>query len=170
MKTTLRITFAVAFVMLLGIGIHYGGGLLVVEPTAKAAAQLDDSFLATCSFQTIKGAYGISTTGSIVFAGPVGLVGDVGVITFDGNGGAAQTSTVSLNGVIIPSRSSVSGSYEVNADCTGSISLVLPTPTGTTTSTTHFVIVHNGEELMTIVTGAGRVLTGTAKRQHPRLW
>ena len=170
MKTTLRISSVVIFVMLLGIGIHHRGALFVVEPTAQAATYLDDSFSAPCSAQTIKGSYGISTTGSIVSAGPIGLVGDVGVITFDGTVGVAQTSTVSLNGAIILSRSSVSGSYEVDGDCTGEISLVLPTPTGTTTSTSRFVIVHNGEELMTVVTGAGRVLTGTAKRQHPRFW
>lgn len=170
MKTIWRTGLLLAFVMLLGIGVHLRGGLVVIEPLAKASAQLDDSFPSGCTLQTIRGSYGISTTGSIVSAGPVGLVADVGVITFDGSGGASQTSTVSLNGVIIPNRSSLGGSYVVNADCTGDISLTLPTPTGTTTSTSHFVIVRHGEELQTIVTGAGRVLAGDAKRQHPRSW
>lgn len=168
-KTIWRISVPLFFVVILGVVMHLRGGLLGIEPTAKAAAQDEDSFPFVCSSQTIKGPYGISTTGSILFGGPVGLVADVGVLTFDGNSGASQTSTVSLNGTIIH-RSSLSGSYTVNADCTGDLSLVLPTPTGTTTSTSQFVIVRNGEELQTIVTGAGRVLSGNAKRQHPRFW
>lgn len=170
MKITLKVCFVFVFVVVFGIGVNMRHGRFVFEPVAKAAAQSDDFSPFVCSLQTTKGSYGISTTGSIVSAGPVGLVADVGVITFDGSGGASQTSTVSLNGVIIPNRSSLGGSYTVSADCTGDISLTLPTPTGTTTSTSHFVIVRNGEELQTIVTGPGRVLVGYAERQHQRFW
>jgi hypothetical protein len=70
-----------------------------------------------------------------VFAGPVGAVADVGKLTFDGNGRASQTTTVSLNGTIIPSRSSLAGSYTVKPDCTGELSLTLPTATGPIPST-----------------------------------
>jgi hypothetical protein len=86
------------------------------------------------------------------------------VITFDGDGGVSQTTTVSLNGMIMPNRTSLSGSYLVNPGCTGDFSLTLPGPTGPITSTSHFVIVDNGEELQTINTGEGRVLAGDAKR------
>lgn len=166
MKLIWRISVVLGFAVLIGIGIHLHGGQLGIEPTAKASAQeVDDSSVLACSAETIKGSYGISTTGSIVFAGPVGLVADVGVITFDGNGGASQTTTVSLNGMIIPSRTSLSGSYVVNPDCTGDVSLMLPGPTGPITSTSNMVIVNHGKELRTIVTGVGRVLSGTAERQ-----
>ena len=148
---------------------------VVLTGVGKAVSSVDDngdddSSPFACSLETIKGSYATSTTGSIVFAGPVGAVGDVGKIIFDGNGGASQSTTVSLNGVIIPNRSSISGSYVVDANCTGDISLILPGPTGTITSTSRFVIVRNGEELLTINTGVGRVLTGIATKQHPRLW
>ena len=150
---------------------------LVITSVGEAVSSVDDnedddSSPFTCSLKTIKGSYATSTTGSILFAGPVGAVADVGKITFDGNGGASQTTAVSLNGVIIPSRSSLSGSYRVEADCTGDISLTLPGPTGTITSTSRFVIVRNGEEILTINTGVGRVLTGiaTKQHQHPRFW
>ena len=150
---------------------------LVITSVGEAVSSVDDnedddSSPFTCSLKTIKGSYATSTTGSILFAGPVGAVADVGKITFDGNGGASQTTAVSLNGVIIPSRSSLSGSYRVETDCTGGISLTLPGPTGTITSTSRFVIVRNGEEILTINTGVGRVLTGiaTKQHQHPRFW
>jgi hypothetical protein len=146
---------------------------LVITGVGKAVSasdvnEDDDSSPFECSLKTIKGSYATSTTGSILFAGPVGAVADVGRIIFDGNGGASQTTAVSLNGMIIPSRSSLSGSYRVEEDCTGDISLILPGPAGTITSTSRFVIVRNGEELLTINTGVGRVLTGMATRQHAR--
>jgi hypothetical protein len=148
---------------------------LVITGVGKAVSSVDDnedddSSPFACSLKTIKGSYATSTTGSIVSAGPVGEVADVVKIIFDGNGEASQTATVSLNGVIIPNRSSLSGSYAVDADCTGDISLILPTPTGTITSKSRFVIVRNGEELLMINTGVGRVLTGIATKQHPRFW
>jgi hypothetical protein len=148
---------------------------LVITGVGKAVSSVDDnedddSSPFACSLKTIKGSYATSTTGSIVFAGPVGAVADVGKIVFDGDGGASQTTAVSLNGVINANRPSISGSYVVDADCTGDISLILPTPTGTITSTSRFVIVSNGEELLTINTGVGRVLTGIMTKQHPRFW
>lgn len=166
MKRMGKIGAVIAFVMLLGTAIQSHRSQVSIEPIANASAhEDDDSSVPVCSLETIRGSYGISTTGSIVFAGPVGPVADVGVITFDGNSGASQTTTVSLNGMIIPNRTSLSGSYVVNPDCTGDISLTLPGPTGPITSTSHMVIVNHGKELRTIVTGAGRVLAGTAERQ-----
>ena len=100
-------------------------------------------------------------SGSIVAGGPIGLVADVGVLTFDGLGNVTQSDTVSLNGVIGERRSA--GQYFVEPDCTGDMTLVLPPPAGVATS--HFVIVDQGKEIRFIVTGPGRVLTTVAKRQ-----
>jgi len=72
---------------------------------------------------------------------------------------------VSTNGLIIPNRSSLSGTYLVNPDCTGDLALVLPVPGGTITSTSHFVIVDHGKEIRLVNSGAGRVITGNAKKQ-----
>lgn len=147
---------------------------LVITGVGEAISSVDDSegddsSSFACSLKTLRGSYATSTTGSIVFAGPVGAVADVGKIIFDGDGAASQSTAVSLNGAIISNRSSISGSYSVDADCTGDMTLILPGPTGTITSTSRFVIVRNGEELLTINTGLGRVLTGIATKQHPRL-
>jgi len=133
--------------------------LLLLAPSAKADSD-------SCSVSALRGSFGIETSGSIVALGPVGPVAEVGVIKFDGEGGVSQTTTVSLNGTIVPNRSSISGNYEVNPDCTGDLSLVLPgAPGATITSHLHFVIVDNGKEVRMVNTGAGRVLLSNAKKQ-----
>jgi hypothetical protein len=128
----------------------------------NVAAFADDD---VCSVTSLHGAYGIQSTGSIVAFGPVGLVAEAGIIKFDGIGGVSQTTTLSLGGTIIPNRSSLSGNYLVNPDCTGDLALVLPVPGGTTTSTFYFVIVDHGKEIRLVNTGAGRVIVGNARKQ-----
>jgi hypothetical protein len=118
-----------------------------------------------CSVASLKGSYGIQSSGLIVAFGPIGPVTEAGIIKFDGEGGVSQTTTVSTNGLIIPNRSSLSGTYLVNPDCTGDLALVLPVPGGTITSTSHFVIVDHGKEIRLVNSGAGRVITGNAKKQ-----
>jgi hypothetical protein len=176
MKTATKIAAMLFVLGFFDVGILLRNRLSGIVPVARAAsiysattaaAQEDEDRSASeCSLKTVKGSYGISTTGWIVSAGPIGPVADVGIITFDGDGGVSQTTTVSLNGMIIPKRTSLSGSYEVNSEeCIGSINLTLPGPTGPITSTSNMVIVNHGKELRTIVTGTGRVLAGTAERQ-----
>ena len=118
-----------------------------------------------CSVATLNGSYGIQSTGSIVAFGPIGPIAEAGTITFDGAGGVSQVTTVSLGGQILPNRTSLSGSYTVNADCTGDAAVILPVPGGTTTSTSHFVIVDHGKEIRLVNTGTGRVIVGNARKQ-----
>jgi hypothetical protein len=146
----------------LALAVHVRGGHAQFVPAVQAADSPDNSSDEACSLDTLRGSFGVSTTGFIVAFGPVGPVAEAGVITFDGNGGVSQTTTVSINGVIVPNRTS-SGSYVVNSDCTGSLSVQLPPPAGASTSS--FVIVDHRKELRLINTGNGRVLAGNAKRQ-----
>jgi hypothetical protein len=143
-------TFAVSLVLLLVVSL-------------SAIAQADDEFaVERCTAHNLRGPYALVTSGSIVSAGPVGQVAEVGVITFDGQGHVSQTTTLSLNGTIVPSRTA-SGAYVVNQDCTGELAVTLPPPAGLSTS--KFVIVRRGESLDLINTGTGRVLLGHAVRQ-----
>jgi hypothetical protein len=119
-----------------------------------------------CSVATLSGSYGIQSTGSIVSSGPIGSIAEAGVIKFDGAGGVSQTTTVSLNGLIINNRASLSGVYQVYPDCTGDLALVLPVAPGvTTTSKFHFVIVEHSKEIRLVNTGAGRIIVGNARKQ-----
>ena len=126
----------------------------------------EDSSPRACSQETLKGAYATSTTGFIVAAGPVGAIGDVGRIIFDGNGGASQITTVAINGALPGARSSLAGSYKVNPDCTGEFSFTLPgVPVP---SRSRFVVVERGNELLTVNSGVGRALAGIATRLRTR--
>src|SRR5579864_5088813 len=129
----------------------------------NAAAFGDDDD--ACSVASLKGSFGIQSTGSIVALGPIGPIAEAGTITFDGAGAVSSITTVSLGGQIIPNRTSLSGSYTVNADCTGDLAVILPVPGGTTTSTSHFVIVDHGKEIRLVNTGTGRVIVGNARKQ-----
>jgi hypothetical protein len=131
---------------------------------AAAFGDNDDA----CSVASLKGSYGIQSTGSIVALGPIGPIAEAGTITFDGAGGVLQITTVSIGGLggqINANRTSLSGSYTVNADCTGDLAVILPVPGGTTTSTSHFVIVDHGKEIRLVNSGTGRVIVGNARKQ-----
>ena len=142
----------------IGLAIALAIPILVV---INARAQDDEG----CSITTLTGSFGIQVTGSIVANGPIGSVAEVGVIEFDGAGGASQTTTISLNGTIISNRSSLSGSYQINSDCTGDFAFVLPVAPGiTATSTSHFVVVDHGREIRLVNSGVGRVLSGNARK------
>ena len=97
-----------------------------------------------CSNASIKGTYGFSCEGTIVGVGPLAVIG---VFTADGKGNGSGVETLSLNGVIIPGVT-FTGTYTVNADCTGSF--VTTAPDG---SVTHhdFVIDDNKKEIRIIV-------------------
>jgi hypothetical protein len=113
MKAASKIGIGLFVAVLFGVGIFLGTGQVSVESPANAAIQQDeDRSVRECSSRTVKGSYGISTTGWIVSAGPIGPVADVGVITFDGDDGVSQTTTVSLNGMITAKRT-LNGYYEV---------------------------------------------------------
>jgi hypothetical protein len=111
-----------------------------------------------CSLSTLNGCYGFTFSGTILGLGPIA---GIGVINYDGQGHAAITQTLNINGSGgIPTT--VTATYTVNSDCTGS-----EVVTQTDGSLTHidFVIVDHGKEILTLPTDPGSVITGTAKKQ-----
>jgi hypothetical protein len=143
-----------------GVTAHFGNGKFV---TTAHASPMEEPPFEGCFLGSVHGSFGMSTTGSIVAFGPVGLVAEAGIISFDGEGNVSQTTTVSLNGTIVPDRHAT-GTYTVDADCTGDLKVLLPTPAGFSPSTSHFVIVDSGRELRMVNTGNGRVLTSNARK------
>jgi hypothetical protein len=90
---------------------------------------------------------------------------EIGRQTFDGRGNTDATATLSANGNIV-SGVTLQGTYQVNSDCTGSMTLFV-SPISIT-SHADFVIDDDGEELRAIITDAGIVEGRVYKKQFSR--
>jgi hypothetical protein len=131
----------------------------------SVVAQEQSSKVKECSKATLWGSFGYSSTGTLLdsyvpppFAGPFG---EVGRQTFDGKGHTDATATISSNGNI--AKVTIEGTYTVNPDCTGSMTLnVSPFD-----STVHadFVIGDDGEELRAIGSDSGVVESRVYSKQ-----
>jgi len=146
--TTLVIAFATVFV-------------LGVVPRAQADEHRE------CSNASLRGSFGFTATGTLLalpppFAGPFA---EIGRQTFDGHGNVDGTATLSANGNIVKGVT-VQGTYAVNPDCTGSMTIFI-LPFGNTADR-DFVLDDDGAELRAISTGQGSVETLVYKKQFSR--
>lgn len=131
----------------------------------SVVAQEQSSRVKDCSKATLRGSFGYTSIGTALdsyvpppFAGPLG---EVGRQTFDGKGHTDATATLSANGNIV--KVTVEGTYTVNPDCTGSMTLNV-SPFG---STVHadFVVGDNGAELRAIGSDSGLVESRVYSKQ-----
>ena len=139
--------------------------LASVAMPIRLAAQEQSGKVKECSNATLRGSFGYTSTGTLLdsyvpppFAGPFG---EVGRQTFDGKGHTDATATTSSNGNI--AKVTIEGTYTVNPDCTGSMTLnVSPFD-----STVHadFVIGDDGAELRAIVSDSGVVESRVYSKQ-----
>ena len=113
-----------------------------------------------CSNASLVDSFGFTGTGT-VFDPSASLFAQVGRQTFDGKGNTEATATTSVNGASFPVT--IKGTYTVNPDCTGFLTLHV-SPVGITVHA-DFVIVSDGEEFRAIVTDPGSVVTVVAKKQ-----
>lgn len=141
---------------------------LNVPPGARQALNTPFPQAPVCSTGTIKGTYAFISTDTRVFPNypllapedvalipPQGLpLVSIGVQYFDGTGRTSDTfETDSIGGIIFPPAAGLpSGSYRINADCTGTYK----TPGG---FDTNMVVMDGGREFRIAVTTLG--LTGT---------
>jgi hypothetical protein len=141
---------------LLAVSVFYAQSVVAQEESSKVKE---------CSKATLSGSFGYTSTGTLLdsyvpppFAGPFG---EVGRQTFDGKGHTDATATTSSNGNI--AKVTIEGTYTVNPDCTGSMTLkVSPFD-----STVHadFVIGDDGAELRAIGSDSGVVETRVYSKQ-----
>lgn len=147
MKRTPLHMLAIAAATILAVGI------------ATTAHAQDDK---ECSNATLTGTFRYVNTGFITAPPPIaGPFAGVGTEVFDGKGGTTATAIVSQNGNIL--AVTISGTYNVNSDCTGTFTLHI-SPVGIT-GHSFFVITDNGTELQAINTDPGSVITTVAKKQ-----
>ncbi len=114
-----------------------------------------------CSNATLQGSYGFQGQG---FNPATGHNGSVGIIIFDGQGNVSGRQTL-VNETRGVRRVPISGTYEVNPDCTGTL--------GDASNTNDLVIASGGNEVFGIATtadppGAQRVITYVLKKQFPQ--
>ena len=118
-----------------------------------------------CSEATVRGDYGIQIQGTR--PAPGGLIESViGIVlrSYDGHGSFRQVSNVkgSITGTVPDSVGS--GTYEVNADCTG---VVRFEPAPGVLIEERLVIVDNGREIRTaVMVPAAVMITGVRQRIH----
>jgi len=147
---TLVIGFATVFV-------------LCVVPTAQAGDHDE------CSNATLRGSFGFTSIGTLLnfpppFAGPFA---EVGRQTFDGRGSTDATATASRNGNI--AKLTLQGTYVVDSDCTGSMTLAIVDPFVGPPFRADFVIDDDGTELRVIVyTVSGSVESRVYKKQFTK--
>jgi hypothetical protein len=129
---------------------------LAMTPTAKAQVNKGSN-------PNLQGTFAYTVTGAFVAApAPLGLYGEAGAQTFDGNGGTAVTGMSSTNGNIGPATST--GTYTVNADCSGTFTLQIAPGI---TAHYFFVIANNGTEYHAVCLDPVAVITRIGHKLYP---
>ena len=146
--STIAKTFTIAAVTALALS---------VAPTARA----DDK---GCSVASLQGTFAYTGTGfNVTPAGAAAPFAEVGTQTFDGKGATTTTFTASANGNIF--QITFTGTYTVNPDCTGTMTLLTPAPNPTVTL--FFAMADNLNEFHAIETLPGVVVTRIGRRLFP---
>lgn len=115
-----------------------------------------------CSNHTLRGDYGFRIDGTIL-AGPAPiLLRALAMTHFDGHGGLTQVDFATMNGVpSSPNWRPAVGTYEVNADCTGSAVIV---PAFGPAIDLRLVVFDRGRQVATVVIGNSTGSLGTRVR------
>ena len=121
--------------------------LLASGVPAKAESESEDS--RGCSNRSLRGDYGFAVEGLILPAPGVTVpVRGVHMTRFDGNGNLTQVDSILVNGGPISDWTPVTGTYHVNSNCTGTISLY---PSNGGFVNLRIVIVRQGKEIHAVV-------------------
>ena len=137
--------------------------LLCAAAVRAADEKVPDSF--QCSNHTLRGDYGFTIDGTLTLPPPAPspLVRGVARQHFDGHGNHTQVDFVSIGGV--PQSTDwrpASGTYEVNPDCTGTMTIDFDN--GSPSLALHFVVVDGGRQILTAVDGRATGSVGTKIR------
>lgn len=169
MKRTVTGTVGFVFISLLVVGIATTGNQAGVtrtaqaqEETQSAARQSPSSRRFHCSNATLRGRYATKGEGFVPSGPPPAPMvpfAVVSLMTLDGFGNLSNASTASTNGVI---ESGIrTGTYTVNDDCTGKLTVIIPFPPFQLTH--DLVVADKGNEFYLIATTPS-VVTIAGKR------
>ena len=125
--------------------------VLLMIPTGLTAQDAGDGRV--CSNATLRGEYGLLASGvralPPIFGGGTEKFVAVALWAFDGNGGITQQPGSAIHGEVLGSFTDaavvITGTYDVNANCTGRASLFVPEVPAPIEYA--FVIVNNAKEI-----------------------
>lgn len=118
-----------------------------------------------CSNATLKGAYAFTIHGQILAGPAAGVLDGIALTTFDGDGNLTQVDAVSDNGVVGQVWRPASGTYSLNSDCTGSMTLVFENVTQPPLNLA-IVVSPLKNTIHTVVLNTGVAVTSDAERVH----
>jgi hypothetical protein len=139
--------------------------IFCVAVTALAIGLISTSnkaYASACSNASLRGTYVFTLHGQIFLGdGSTLTINGVAKQTFDGNGNFRQVDAVATNGIMTPGWRPGSGTYSVNADCTGTQTIVV---SGIPDVHLQFVIAQSGNRIHQVVTDAGIATTAEGER------
>jgi hypothetical protein len=162
-KTAFGVAMTVGFAVILVLA---GPQRASADETGREAQVADGEDLsvshADCSDRTLRGDYAFAIDGTIFAApGPLLLRG-VAMTHFDGHGNLSQVDFTTLNGAAAgPDWRPATGTYEVNADCTGKAQIL---PVGAPPLNLRLVVGDRGRQIWTVVVGNATGSTGIKVR------
>jgi hypothetical protein len=142
-----------------GVVISQGAGAVMLQTDRGAGltGALQPAH-ASCQLSDITGSFGFRSTGMIIGGGPTS---SIGVVTFDGQGGAAASeSRFDGNGYAQPASA---GTMAINPDCT--VALSLASNTDGTLVNYRGVVVNNLKQIVLVRSDDGTAVTGTLTAQ-----
>jgi hypothetical protein len=135
---------------------------LLLMSLALAASSTLIAHASSCSDSTIIGTYAFTLHGTIFLPGGSTLLIDgIAKQTYDGQGNMTQVDAVATNGVLTPGWRSGTGTYSVNSDCTGTLTIVVP---GLSDLHLQFIVAQSGNTIHQVVTDPGIATTGEGER------
>ena len=115
-----------------------------------------------CSNSTIRGTYAFTLHGTIFLPdGSTLLIDGIAKQTYDGDGNMTQVDAVATNGVLPPGWRFGSGTYSVDSDCTGTLTITIP---GLSDLHVQFIVAQSGNTIHQVVTDPGVATTGDGER------
>ena len=115
-----------------------------------------------CSNSTIRGSYAFTIHGTLFLPnGSTLLIDGIAKETFDGEGGETQVDAVATNGNLTPGWRPGSGTYSVNADCTGTQTISVP---GMPDLHLQIVVAQSGNKIHQVVVDPGFATTAEGER------
>jgi hypothetical protein len=115
-----------------------------------------------CATSSLNGTYFYVLSGGVASGNLVLPYAELGKLNADGNGSVSGQSTFSVGGSL--RSASLSGTYAVEGNCTGTMTLTVKSASGTSTETLTFQIIYGGQSAVVAFSSSGGVIAGRAYR------